>query len=366
MSLQLEYISLFEIQILHHYFLDLGTSSFAAMNSDEQLARLQQYDVRSFLEIKPTKSCLQALKDHQLLWRPSHTGLLIGAKRNPDASNRPAVPISSDLRLTFGLSFLDGLFLNYSDLPLEPNRRQRYYFTNEGASASGSGILNLSSAADSPAGARFMGADDLFRFQSPFYDFDLADEDTIATAQLSDVTDAGNTAIFRQVFNEDADNRHDHHQLDLRRLSAGPYRLRITNNADDSLLLEDAFYLDNEQYSRQFSALIDIRCLNATANDFAILQTSGILKATPRRFVIRINNRSTIWRYIFKEEKTVGADDDLVIENAGTDNVLVTPTSQPLTSDGFIELNMDNQPLPNPSPRIIKPDGGSVYSEIYL
>lgn len=80
---------LFELNILHHYFLNKGSQNYEDMSAEEKLKQLNQYHILNFLELIPTPDCLQQIKNYKLKYVPTPTGLIIAAKADPENEDKP-------------------------------------------------------------------------------------------------------------------------------------------------------------------------------------------------------------------------------------------------------------------------------------
>ncbi len=109
------YRRLFEVRVLHHYYLDDGFQDFTALNDAEQERRLLSgYDVRQFLSFTPTASTEGMLKGLDLTFRTTPAGFLVAA---PDD-----ISIPSNLRVEVIVEVQHPDFLQYTALTL-PSRK---------------------------------------------------------------------------------------------------------------------------------------------------------------------------------------------------------------------------------------------------
>ncbi len=141
MAITIKYKILFSIDLLHHYFLDKGVDHYESLNADQKIKQLAFYDIRNFITLTPTPSCLEIIKNHNLIFRPTPTGILIGSKIAPD-NDQPFVDISIDTKFTFVLNLKSQSFFNYTALPLNFGSPQCFYFNN--LEKDSSSFLNLS------------------------------------------------------------------------------------------------------------------------------------------------------------------------------------------------------------------------------
>lgn len=88
-----EFRTLFEVRILHHYWLDDGANVFDRIADQIIMSkRLQSYDMRRFLAVQPTIATRETLKANQCLCEETAMGIIV-LSRAPQ--NCPMIPFSS-------------------------------------------------------------------------------------------------------------------------------------------------------------------------------------------------------------------------------------------------------------------------------
>lgn len=137
MEFKITYTSLFDVEILHDYFLNEGEADFSTMDALKQKKRLRLYDMSSFITVTPSQETLKKLKGHHLVFKTHKSGFRVYAKIAEGTTNVPFVRLRDDLNLTFVLKLNDALFGNYTDLTL--GSQHLFFFGNtkpatEGAS----------------------------------------------------------------------------------------------------------------------------------------------------------------------------------------------------------------------------------------
>jgi hypothetical protein len=109
--IEIGYRRLFEIRLLHHFWLDEGWTVFDLISDQGKKAeRLISYDVRSFLAIAPTEATERALRGYSCLYRESASGCLVAV---PD---RAVIP--DDALLEFAVTIRNSAFFDYTALTL--------------------------------------------------------------------------------------------------------------------------------------------------------------------------------------------------------------------------------------------------------
>ncbi len=113
----MRYGLLFEVAILHDYFLNKGDVVYEALQDDQRPAVMRFYNVGDFIDVFPTERTRKLLAGHKMIFKNTATGFLVGVRQDPTGSaNRPAIMPDADFRLTFGLRITDPRFFNYTTL----------------------------------------------------------------------------------------------------------------------------------------------------------------------------------------------------------------------------------------------------------
>ncbi len=146
-----DYKILFEVRILHDYYLfgpdpfqDEVSTSYFAMDSASQAARLQallrrgRYDISKDLEFIVGPADSRSFSDLRMRMIRSSTGFFIGIEVEATAQNggavrfRPVIRPADDATLTFGIAFTNPSFGAISNLRLDRDSNNIYYFSNRG------------------------------------------------------------------------------------------------------------------------------------------------------------------------------------------------------------------------------------------
>jgi hypothetical protein len=113
----IRYRPLFDVDIVHDYFLSRGDVVREAQADADRAAIANLYSVDDFLEVFPDEATEAALAGHRMLFRTTAAGFSVAVRLDPSASDvRPMVPPADDLKLTFVLRLTDGSFANYTEL----------------------------------------------------------------------------------------------------------------------------------------------------------------------------------------------------------------------------------------------------------
>jgi hypothetical protein len=134
---------LFEVELLHDYYLNVGTRVFDALDDDMAGTAMRGYSVADFLSVSPTPDTQRRLAGHQMIFKHRKHGFLVGTKLDPSTPvDSPLVPPDTDLVLRFALRVTDPRFLNFTALGRTDHRFFRFG-NNTGNSVAGSNHLSL-------------------------------------------------------------------------------------------------------------------------------------------------------------------------------------------------------------------------------
>lgn len=128
MSFNLTYGLLFEVTLLHNYFLNSGEETYTAMSPEDKKKMLQKFDSNSFATIIPTVETHIRLRNFKMAFKPTKTGFRVYIKVREEDETDPFIPVPAHLKLDFKISINDYHFENYTDLEFVPE--QMFLFSN--------------------------------------------------------------------------------------------------------------------------------------------------------------------------------------------------------------------------------------------
>lgn len=102
------YARLFELHLLHHYWLDEGATVFDAMADAGRQRRLLDYDVRKMFELRPTPMTMKVLDGIRAVFRATALGGVVAVPKGT------AIPDDMTFEFTLVVRALD--FFNYTSL----------------------------------------------------------------------------------------------------------------------------------------------------------------------------------------------------------------------------------------------------------
>lgn len=128
MGIRNVYRTLFDIRILHRYFLDEDNNPYVESGGGNRQPRFdknrQSYDLSEFMKIVPTTRTEKVLKNYNGLYRQYKDGIKVALKRVPPpapptpdtAPYSPFIPFDSNFYLDFTIEIVDQFFENYTDI----------------------------------------------------------------------------------------------------------------------------------------------------------------------------------------------------------------------------------------------------------
>lgn len=397
------YQRLFEVRILHEYYL-LGPSVPSYFNlpqaDRETIFRNRvlwnQYPLRQDLEIEPDEKTKAILKGLDWRFLPTAAGFLVAASARPfsltggSAATRPAIAPPTGAQLLFHIRPKNRLFHNFTALPL---RRQAletsYYFANRASSVQAVGFASLSAPvkalqANSPyemgdlaviggglkealqntdgnnttthwrdlAGTGYVNESDRICLPKAFH-YPFAATDNVQTATFI-LQQPDGTPVRTVVINGDATHPVINAAVSFKpRPPDGLYRLKIDAGPIQKTL--DVFLTD--AYDPSALGIVHLNLQEADPI-YRVLGAEGQIrnentdpagKPIPPVFDIRLRSRRTIWRYLsyFNNRRIQpnGLADHLKAEG----NTTVTLAPQPFT---LLPLGVSS-PTPSIAPAVL-------------
>jgi hypothetical protein len=287
------YRRLFEVRLLHHYWLDQGGQRFDTLAADVQAERLSSYDVRPLLRVAPTPSTLKQLSGLRCLFMPTGQGFMVVA---PSEATFDAAATFS-----FAVSIANGDCLDYTALTFRPQVAQE---AADPADLSPTRVIYRYKA-DVPVLSnltgvkRTLGAGQVL-FLSRDYPApaasDAVEAMVLSAGALLQLTSDNPGATTQQLAASATDLPVFVHQGDVPAIvpPAGvvgaPARgVQLSDDVPD-----DVF------------ALITLTAVRAGDDDFSFVDGTGAPKAPATVYEVRLKNRSTWWTYL---DKRTGALD---------------------------------------------------------
>lgn len=133
MGIRNVYKTLFDIRILHRYFLDEDNNPYVESGGGDRQVRFDnnrlKYDLAKFMKIEPTARTKKVLKNYTGLFQQYKDGIRVALKRVPPPPlpapdpvlKTPFIPFGPDLYLDFTVEIVDQYFENYTDIVWDKN-----------------------------------------------------------------------------------------------------------------------------------------------------------------------------------------------------------------------------------------------------
>ena len=409
---------LFEIRILHEYFLlDARHPEFFALNDQDREVivnnklRQNQYNIWKYLSIEPAEETIKLLNGQHLKFITQPTGFFIGMEVKPTGEEFiPFIPLDRNVDFTFLLKIKDPYVKNYTSLRLKSAIPAIYFFTNvnpngkkafpalsepvtpfqmknfyemgEMAMINGN-IKEALERTKSTHSSRWRDvngkgfANEADRILVPhqfYYGFEKEQEvsqceftlKTLEGGEVKTITVNGAEKINKAFL----DFRQDQKPVP-EEIPDGLYDLEV--KGDNDFQVKSRLYLHSNWYNSAFLGVISIS--NAEEDpDFNLLGPVGNLKKPYPVFEIRLRSRITYWRYQVQEKPFKLSDKATnYLKKANGSVQAVNPRSLTLSP---IEFKSDDPAttdvnerifMPNPAHAGIKQEAdGRIYSDIYI
>lgn len=277
---------LFEIKILHHYWLDEGDTVFDFIaDSRKKADRLQTYDVRKIVSITPDEPTAKALQTYRCVYRTTAQGLVVMAVENIE------IPVESVF--TWILTVKDVEFFNYTAMTLSPqtvyrltsDSRKRVFFYK----------ADVPVLSNNTGTIRENGDNRTLFLSQPYAGISQGDtvealvvSGNVLNQLISDqpgaaIQNIGSPVSEWPVFVHRIDSPGLNPPEDL--AGAPPRGIELNGSIPESVF-----------------ALIKIQAISTVNPLLSIVEPSGQIKSEAPIFEIRFKNRSTIWRYFSKQD----------------------------------------------------------------
>ncbi|MEP0264731.1 hypothetical protein [Dokdonia sp.] len=127
MSSTIKYLPIFNLNILHNYFLDtIDNGNVVVFDDTEKPEVLSTYNVSDFLRVVPSKKTQRVLKNHRVVFKTTTNGTTCFI--SVDQDDKPVID-ATDVTVDLLIYSRDTLFEKYTDLETSPKRI--YFFTND-------------------------------------------------------------------------------------------------------------------------------------------------------------------------------------------------------------------------------------------
>ncbi|MFY7672174.1 hypothetical protein ACOSP6_13905 [Tenacibaculum sp. MEBiC06402] len=351
------YKTLFNIDLLHAYFLDRGEKKYHASNANDELSEdekqesLRAYNLFDFVEVIPNKRTRILAKNHRVLIRNHSKGikvltstLQVNSEEGNDVVERysPVVSLSDDVVFTFLIKAKDRFFLNYSDV-IEKQNNQFYYLSNIDSSATNIFDANTSIEKWEDFLITERESRKLVYNLEKEQEFDTNTPKlvTISSIEESVIEDIEDKVANATALTPDETEVFDYLNASVQRLKnsgvIGVFQIKVAGDNNTNL-----------------TELVDTEDIQT--GNFE-LEKQCLLKDTIE-FQIYIENKKTFWRYRQKSEN----------------QIMVTKQEHPLTKNGKVEIEKNDvtpQPsgnlfFPNPTVDSITKEEQDYYSEIFI
>jgi hypothetical protein len=280
-----QYRRLFEVRLLHHYWLDEGATIFDHIaDPGKKDSRLLAYDMRPCLSAVPTAATVKGLSAYRCFFRETALGFMVAA---PDGTVIP-----SDTVFDFVVSAKSNLY-DYTSLTLRPQKIYELLNTLDGAiyryKQNVPVLSNLTGATRGSGASKALFLSREIAAPGPN---DQVESLVLSGTALAQLTSDGPGATMQVLATLAGDYPVFVHQGDAPLITptmgvvGAPERgVRLLADVTD-----DVF------------ALISLTAVRADDDSFSFIDGAGAAKEPAPVYQVRFKNRSTFWSYL--DERT--------------------------------------------------------------
>jgi hypothetical protein len=334
----------------------------------------------------PTDNTSKILRKTGLIFKSNRTGFHVLGDTEQQGSNfKLKKEFEKNQKLTFLLKLNKYNFINFTDIPINKDKNQVFYFNNL-TSYESSGNLFLINKDEIP---KTSANNSLIKLASKYYKYFYTGTGTNKTAILSFPDDG-------IILNKSLENNSGEFdfQFDLSNYNTG----RCEFNVD---AITDKFYSANEYYGQNIFAIIEIFIKDTVPSNYQFIDSSFFVQK--KEYIIPFTNRSTIWRYFVYDKITNSLNNPNIIMSGREfklETALTTeypdkyslykftsvepgvPTNVdkiPLTEEKITSIKLHGEinaiskdiimNMPNPDVSLIKPDitdTNKIFSDIII
>lgn len=329
------YKRLFEARILHHYWLDEGSTDFDSLSESIKNKKLINYNISGIIAIKPTPRTTGLLKGIRAVAKQTPAGLVVAVPAE--------ITVPDDSVFSFILEIKDPAFFSYSSMTLQNRKIFECYSPGDDKIYRYKGNIPV-----------FSNLTGVARGVGPSRQLFLSKEIPLlaATDQVEYLVISG-SALLQLTGSQPG--------ATTQQLNANAQLAPVYNHQDDAPLIvpptgltgapERGVELSNEIPNNVFG-IINIAAVKPGDAEYSCT-TGGLAKETHPVFQIRFRNRSLTWTYLNKNNGNPISESATPLPltfsgNAGT---------KQKPSSGVIKANHENN---NPSSRIER-----IFTEIF-
>jgi len=129
MAFSTQYKKLFQVNILHLYFLNKGETDFHTMSETDKEKQLDFYNYQNFMRVQPTLETIKLMNGHHMVFNSHNKGFSVWVKVEENDDKKPVIELDDDFNLNFTVKIDDYRFFNYSSLDFGKTG-QLFYFSN--------------------------------------------------------------------------------------------------------------------------------------------------------------------------------------------------------------------------------------------
>ena len=328
------YKRLFEVRILHHYWLDEGQIIFDNLPESKKTKRLLDYRIDRMISISPTPKTQKLLNGIGALAKQTGLGLVVVV---PEAKKIP-----DDAVFVFTIEIKDSAFFKYTSMTLLDRKIVECYAPGEDKihryKESVPVFSNLTGVSRGAGDTKQLF---LSKEIPGLTATDKVESIIISGNALLQLTGSQPGAATQQLNASAASMPVFHHQQDAPVIIPPPGMVGAPARGIEL----------TPEISDNVFGIIEISAVNPGDTDYSCT-SGGMAKESYPVFQIRFKNRSVIWKYLRKSNGSVVSESPAPLPLTYTGNA----GSKQKPSAGLVKAEFEN----NPARRIV-----SIFTEIF-
>lgn len=335
-QISIGYKRLFEVRLLHHYWLDFGSAVFDTLPESRKNKLLLTYNSGNLLTVSPMTSTENKLKALKGVFKNTALGFVVAIDET--------TVIADDEAFSFILTITDADFFKYTSLTFINHKiYELYYPAKDKILRFKENVPVFSNLTGASRGVNPNKSLFLSKEIPPPAATDKVEFLNISGGALSQLTSSQPGAVTQQI-------------------SAVASSMPVFVNQNDTPVLippaglagtPEKGILLTEEIPDNVLGMINISATNPADSDFSCT-SGGIAKATCPVFQIRFKNRSAFWRYLNQNTGVQNSESSTVLPLTASGNAGVNKRKP---SDPMIKVQFESN---DPSKRIEK-----IYTEVF-
>lgn len=360
-----KYKEAFRVSVKHDYFKDGYSPSFS---------------------FAPSEYCQMLLKNHSLKFKPAPYGFSVfGEVSGLEDDEKLMQGFQEGVKFTFLMKLKNPFFLNFTDIPLQLDPQEIFYFNN---------LIDYETNGE----LFLINKDEIPKISSNQSQTIICSEIYTYMHTGVESSKTGTVTFIDEGFEieQTIENNNDefHFQFNLGNFNPGRCEFSVDS-------ISETFYSGGEIYKQGGFGIIEIFANSSVPSNYRFVDSENTIST--KEYIVPFTNRSTIWRYLIYDKSTntlsnpqidmtgtefrvesfpaVSYPDDYALFRftSAQPGSLDTEKALPLTEEPITDIELSGtinntnkeiiEHLPNPDITLIKPDtedNEKIYSDMII